>query len=144
MLVAPVYPEDPLSASLNGVYDFVTPIDVDRYERIDAARFDWFWYDGLAEFELVQELLRLDRARGDTARLPILRRIGHNPLRRDIDLAALVARYVEDPAAASRLIAECFADVDRSFAALVVAAGAGRPAWIGLQSTCEPKERTRR
>jgi hypothetical protein len=106
VLVGPIYAGEPLSASLAGVYDFATPIDVDRYERIDAQRFNWLWYDGLVEFELAKELLRLDRARSDAETLPILRRIGHNPLRREIDLAALAARYVQDGDAAARLIAE--------------------------------------
>jgi hypothetical protein len=106
VLVGPIYRDEPLSASLTGIYDFDTPLDVDRYERIDATRFNWVWYEGLVEFELVKELLRLESARGDAGRTPILRRIGRNPLRREIDFPALVARYIEDANAAARLISE--------------------------------------
>jgi hypothetical protein len=106
VLVGPIYRGEPLSAPLRGVYDFATPIDVDRYERIDAARFNWLWYEGLVEFELVKELLRLERVRGDAAATPILRRIGHNPARREVDFPALVARYIQDADTAARLITE--------------------------------------
>jgi hypothetical protein len=105
-LVAPIYGTEPLSASLSGVYDFVTPIDVDRYERIDAARFNWLWYEGLTRFELVKELLRLETASGDSETVPILRRIAHIPVDREFDFRALVARYVDEPASAAALIAE--------------------------------------
>jgi len=103
-VLAPVYPEDPLSASLAGIYDFATPIDVDRYERIDAARFDWFWYDGLVGFEAIKEVLRLGRARDDAERVAILRRIRHLPSARFlVDFDGLVRRYVDDPAVGAAL-----------------------------------------
>ena len=106
-VVGPVYPEDPLSASLAGSYDFATPIDVARYERIDAERFDWFWYDGLVAFEAIKEVLRLGRARDDDERVAILRRVRHLPSARfSIDFDRLVRRYVDDPAVAAALSGE--------------------------------------
>ena len=105
-LVGPIYPGEPLSASFAGVYDFATSIDVGRYERIDAERFNWFWYRGLVAFEMMKELLRLERARDDAERLSILRRVRRIPLDHAVDFDALVARYVEDPASAAARDAE--------------------------------------
>jgi hypothetical protein len=102
-LLAPSYPEEPVWASLAGVYDFAKPIDVHRYEAIDAARFDWLWYRGLVEFEAIKELLRLDRARDDTERAAVLRRAHRIPGIRSLDFAGLVRTYVRDPRAAAAL-----------------------------------------
>jgi len=103
-LVTPIYPEEPLSASLAGVYDFAVAIDVDRFERIDARRFDWLWYDGVVQFEAIKEVLRLERAGTEAERVAILDRAQHNPATRTLDFAGLVRRFVEDPAVAARLI----------------------------------------
>jgi hypothetical protein len=105
-LIGPLYPEEPLSASFAGVYDFATPIDVARYERIDAERFNWFWYRGLVAFEAIKELLRLENARDDAEKLAILRRVRSIPTDQWIDFAALAEHYLEDPQSAAALGAE--------------------------------------
>jgi hypothetical protein len=82
------------------------PIDVARYERIDAERFNWFWYRGLVAFEGIKELLRLENARDDTEKLAILRRVRSIPLDHQVDFAALAEHYLEDPQSAAALGAE--------------------------------------
>jgi hypothetical protein len=105
-LLAPIYREDPVSASLSRTYDFATPIDINRYEKLDAARFDWFWYRGVVEFEAMKELLRLERARDDAQRTAILRRARRIPGIRSLDFAGLVRTYVREPGVAAALSRE--------------------------------------
>jgi hypothetical protein len=102
--LGPIYPEEPLSASLTGVYDFATPIDVARLERIDAGRFIWSWYESLVGFEAIKELLRLENARTDSERVAILLRVRNLPSTRSIDFDGLVHTYVQDAAAAAPLL----------------------------------------
>ena len=103
-LLGPIYSEEPLSASLAGVYDFATPIDIARLERIDAKRFEWSWYDGVVGFETIKELLRLETARTDAERVAILRRIRNLPSARSIDFDGLVRTHVRDSAIAAELL----------------------------------------
>jgi hypothetical protein len=103
VLLGPIYAEEPLSASLAGVYDFATPIDIARLERIDAERFIWSWYDGVVGFEAIKELLRLARASADHERVTILRRLRRLPSARAMDFEGLVQTYVRDPAVAATL-----------------------------------------
>lgn len=105
-LVAPIYPEDPVPAALTGTYDFVKPLDINHFENLDAARFDWFWYQGMVQFEAVKELLRLESARDDAERVEVLRRARRIPNVRSLDFAGLVRAYVRDPAVASALAGE--------------------------------------
>lgn len=75
---------------------------------LDPSEYEWRSYAGRVTFELVSGLSRLASAQNDAERAAILRRIGTGPLTHpaEIDFAALVQRYIAEPAVADTLLSE--------------------------------------